>query len=269
MNLEISGRRALVRAASKGLGKACAMALALEGVDVTVNARNRDALEAAAAEIEHAAGIPVSAAAYDISTPEGRDAALAGLPVIDILVSNAGGPPPGDFRDWSREFWIPALDANMLTPIARPPHDRRNDRAEVWAHRQSNLECGEGADPVPGAVERRPHRADRIRRRPCAPSRAPQRSDQQPAARLSRDRPPAGGAEILGTPIQRRSRSSGSRDAGTDSRSSLRIPRGVRADLRVPLRCVLRLYHRPEPAVERRLICRDLRLTCGVTKVRR
>ncbi|MEH2566217.1 SDR family oxidoreductase [Bradyrhizobium sp. AZCC 2289] len=117
MNLEIAGRHALVCAASKGLGKACAMALALEGVNVTINARNREALESAAFEIQQAAGIPVNTVACDITTRDGQDAALATLPVIDILVTNAGGPPPGDFRDWSREDWIAGLDANMLTPI--------------------------------------------------------------------------------------------------------------------------------------------------------
>jgi 3-oxoacyl-[acyl-carrier protein] reductase len=117
MNLEISGRHALVCGASKGLGKACARALALEGVNVTINARNQKALEAAAAEIQQAAGIPVNTVACDITTRGGQDAALATLPLIDILVTNAGGPPPGDFRDWSREAWIAGLDANMLTPI--------------------------------------------------------------------------------------------------------------------------------------------------------
>src|SRR6266404_4553290 len=109
MNLEISGRHALVCGASKGLGKACAMALALEGVNVTINARNKNALEAAAAEIQQAAGIPVNTVACDITSREGQDAVLANLPVIDILVTNAGGPPPGDFRDWSREDWIDGM----------------------------------------------------------------------------------------------------------------------------------------------------------------
>src|SRR6267143_2728646 len=117
MNLKIAGRHALVCAASKGLGKACAMALALEGVNVTINARNRQALESAAVEIQQAAGILVNTVACDITTRDGQDAALATLPVIDILVTNAGGPPPGDFRDGSREDWIAGLDANMLTPI--------------------------------------------------------------------------------------------------------------------------------------------------------
>ncbi|MFD1623044.1 SDR family oxidoreductase [Azospirillum griseum] len=117
MDLGIAGRRALVCAASKGLGKACALALAREGVDVTLTARSADALEAAAAEIRAAAGVTVSTAVGDIATEEGRAAALAVCPAPDILINNAGGPPPGDFHDWEREDWIRALDANMLAPI--------------------------------------------------------------------------------------------------------------------------------------------------------
>jgi 3-oxoacyl-[acyl-carrier protein] reductase len=94
------------------------MALAAEGVDVVITARGKDALEATAAEIRKATGAKVIAVAGDITTPEGRAAALAACPSPDILVNNAGGPPPGDFRDWEREQWIAALDANMLAPIA-------------------------------------------------------------------------------------------------------------------------------------------------------
>ena len=117
MDLGIAGRRAIVCAASKGLGKACAMALAREGVELTVTARGRDALEAAAAEIRAATGATVTVAVGDIATEEGRAAALAACPEPDILVNNAGGPPPGDFRDWDRDAWIRAVDANMLAPI--------------------------------------------------------------------------------------------------------------------------------------------------------
>ena len=117
MDLGIGGRAALVCAASKGLGKACAMSLAREGVNVTIVARGREALEAAAAEISHATGVRVTAVVADITSPEGRAAALAACPKPDILVNNAGGPPPGDFRDWTRDDWIKALDANMLAPI--------------------------------------------------------------------------------------------------------------------------------------------------------
>jgi len=117
MDMGIKGKQALVCAASKGLGKGCAMALANEGVNLVITARGKEALEATAAEIRKATGAKVTAVAGDIATPEGRAAALAACPQVDILVNNAGGPPPGDFRHWSREDWVKALDANMLTPI--------------------------------------------------------------------------------------------------------------------------------------------------------
>jgi len=117
MDLGIKGRNALVCAASKGLGKGCALALAREGVNLVITARGKEALEATAEEIRKATGARVTAVAGDITTPEGRAQALAACPNADILVNNAGGPPPGDFRNWSREDWIKAIDANMLTPI--------------------------------------------------------------------------------------------------------------------------------------------------------
>jgi len=117
MDLGIRGRKALVCAASKGLGKACALSLAKEGVDVTIVARTPGPLEATAEEIRAATGVTVTAVATDITRPEGRKLALDACPQPDILVNNAGGPPPGDFRDWTRDDWIKALDANMLTPI--------------------------------------------------------------------------------------------------------------------------------------------------------
>jgi 3-oxoacyl-[acyl-carrier protein] reductase len=117
MDLKIAGKNALVCAASKGLGKACAFSLAREGANVTIVARTAQILEAAAEEIRHATGATVIAVVADITTEEGRAAALAACPSPDILVNNAGGPPPGDFRNWDRKIWIAALDANMLTPI--------------------------------------------------------------------------------------------------------------------------------------------------------
>ena len=117
MDMGIRGRTALVCAASKGLGKGCAMALAREGVNVVITARGNDALQVTADEIRRETGASVIAVAGDITTPEGRREALAAAPYFDILVNNAGGPPPGDFRDWDRDIWIKALDANMLTPI--------------------------------------------------------------------------------------------------------------------------------------------------------
>ncbi|CAM2147986.1 SDR family oxidoreductase [Pararobbsia alpina] len=117
MDMGIAGRRALVCASSKGLGRGCAEALAAEGVEITILARTRETLEKTADEIRAATGAKVQAVACDITTPEGRAAALALCPQPDILINNAGGPPPGDFHDWDRDDWIAALDANMLTPI--------------------------------------------------------------------------------------------------------------------------------------------------------
>ena len=117
MDLGIKGKNALVCAASKGLGKGCALALAREGVNVVITARGKEALEATADEIRKATGAKIVAIAGDITTPEGRAQALAACPSPDILVNNAGGPPPGDFRNWTREDWLKAIDANMLTPI--------------------------------------------------------------------------------------------------------------------------------------------------------
>ena len=117
MDLGIRGKVALVCAASKGLGRACALSLAREGALVTIVARNRQSLEKTADEIRALTGATVTAVAADITAEEGRNAALAACPRPDILVTNAGGPPPGNFRNWSREDWIKALDANMLTPI--------------------------------------------------------------------------------------------------------------------------------------------------------
>ncbi|MEM7652461.1 MAG: SDR family oxidoreductase [Pseudomonadota bacterium] len=117
MDLGLTGRRAIVCAASKGLGFGCAMALAREGVAVTINARTESTLKEAADQIRSETGIDVKAVAVDVTTPEGRAELLAACPDPDILVNNAGGPPPGDFRDWDRDTWIKAVDANMLTPI--------------------------------------------------------------------------------------------------------------------------------------------------------
>jgi 3-oxoacyl-[acyl-carrier protein] reductase len=117
MDLGIKGKRALVCAASKGLGRGCAMALAEAGVDLVINARGAEALEATATELRKF-GVQVTAIAADITTEAGRAEVLAGASAVDILVTNAGGPPPGVWSDWTRDDFIKALDANMLTPIA-------------------------------------------------------------------------------------------------------------------------------------------------------
>ncbi|AOF87909.1 short chain dehydrogenase family protein [Hydrogenophaga sp. RAC07] len=122
MDLGIKGKWALVCGASKGLGLGCAQALAAEGAHVVMVARGARDLEAAGQALQAAVpGVTVLTVAADITTPEGRAAALsvAGGPgtAFDIVVNNAGGPPPGDFRAWDRDVWIKAIDANMLTPI--------------------------------------------------------------------------------------------------------------------------------------------------------
>jgi 3-oxoacyl-[acyl-carrier protein] reductase len=117
MDLGLSGRWAVVCASSKGLGWGCAVSLAQEGVNLVMNARSADVLEQAADKIRGDTGVEVRTVATDITTPEGRAQVLAACPQVDILVNNAGGPPPGDFRNWTRDDWVKALDANMLTPI--------------------------------------------------------------------------------------------------------------------------------------------------------
>jgi 3-oxoacyl-[acyl-carrier protein] reductase len=117
MDLGLTGKWALVGGASKGLGLGCATALASEGANVVIVARGAELLEKAAADLRAKYGVEVKAIAMDITTVEGRAAVFAYRAEYDIVVTNAGGPPPGDFRDWDRDAWIKAIDANMITPI--------------------------------------------------------------------------------------------------------------------------------------------------------
>jgi len=117
MDFGLQGRTAIVCAASLGLGRSCATALGGEGVKLFVVARRREILESAADEIRAETGAEITAVVADVTTQQGRDAILAACPDPDILINNAGGPPPGDFRNWDRGDWIKALDANMLAPI--------------------------------------------------------------------------------------------------------------------------------------------------------
>ena len=118
MDLGIKGKTAIVCAASKGLGKGSALALAREGVNIVICARGKDVLEATAAEIRQATGVTVTAVVGDVTTDAGRKALLAACPKPDILINNAGGPPPGDFKDFTSEHWRAAVEGNMITPIA-------------------------------------------------------------------------------------------------------------------------------------------------------
>lgn len=118
MNLGIKGRKGIVCAASKGLGRGCAEALAAEGVDLVIAARTEADIEKAAAEIADAHGVSITPLACDVTTPDGREMLLDACPEPDILITNAGGPPPGDFADFELDDWRRAVEGNMITPIA-------------------------------------------------------------------------------------------------------------------------------------------------------
>ena len=140
MDLGLKGKKAIVCAASKGLGRACAMSLAREGVEVVITARTAADLERTADEIRKATGTKVTPVPGDITTEAGRAAALAACPAPDILVNNAGGPPRGDFREWGRDDWIKAVDAQHAdADRADQGGDRRHDRTQVRPHREHHL----------------------------------------------------------------------------------------------------------------------------------
>ncbi len=117
MDLGIAGKKALVCGASAGLGFACAQALVREGVDVVIVARTEAPLREAAEGLRALGAGNVEWVAADVTSAEGRARILGAHPAFDIVVTNAGGPPPGDFRQWDRDIWLKALDANMLSPI--------------------------------------------------------------------------------------------------------------------------------------------------------
>jgi 3-oxoacyl-[acyl-carrier protein] reductase len=256
MDLGIKGRRALVCAASKGLGRACAMALAREGVAVTITARNDETLERTASEIRAATGAAVTTVAGDITTEAGRAAALAACPDPDILVNNAGGPPPGDFREWDREHWIRALDANMLTPILLI-------RAVVDAMvarrfgRIVNITSAAVLSPIPRLGLSNGARTG-LTGFIAGLSRQVARHHQQPAPRRFPHRPSAqqrGGGGSEGRTRRRcRDRRARTKRAGRPRRR----PRGVRRSLRLPVRCPCRLHRRAQSADRRWRLQRHL-----------
>ena len=148
LDFGIAGKTAIVCASSKGLGYGCADALAAVGVNLVMNARTAETLAAAADKIRTKHGVTVTEVASDITTPEGRAAVLDAAGHVDILVNNAGGPPPGDFRDWTRETWIEAFDANMLAAfdliktVVDPMIERRFGRIV-------NITSGSVKTPIP------------------------------------------------------------------------------------------------------------------------
>ncbi|MEM9438349.1 MAG: SDR family oxidoreductase [Pseudomonadota bacterium] len=147
MDFGIRGKKALVCASSKGLGRGCAAALAAEGVDLVINSRGADALEATADELR-ALGVSVTAVAADVATPDGQAAVLEAAGEIDILVTNASGPPPGLWSDWERDDFIKALDANMLTPIALMKASLPGMMARGWG-RVVNITSQSVKAPIP------------------------------------------------------------------------------------------------------------------------
>jgi len=148
MDLGISGKRALVCASSKGLGRGCADALAEAGVHLVLNGRTTETLETAAAEIRETYGVTVETVCADVATEEGREALLLAAGNVDILVNNAGGPPPGLWSDWDREDFIKALDANMLAPIALMKALLPAMIANGWG-RVVNITSGSVKAPIP------------------------------------------------------------------------------------------------------------------------
>lgn len=148
MELGLNGKRALVCASSKGLGRGCAEALAEAGVSLILNARGTEALEGTAQHIRDTYGVEVTTVAADVTTEEGRRACLTAAGDIDILVTNAGGPPPGTWSDWDRDDFIAALDANMLTPIALMQAALPGMIAKGWG-RIVNITSGSVKAPIP------------------------------------------------------------------------------------------------------------------------
>ncbi len=148
MDLGIKGKRALVCASSKGLGRGCAEALAEAGVNLVLNGRGAEALEATAAHIRDTYGVEVTAVAADVATEAGRAALLEAAGDLDILVNNAGGPPPGVWSDWDRDDFIAALDANMLAPIALMKAALPGMIDQGWG-RVVNITSGSVKAPIP------------------------------------------------------------------------------------------------------------------------
>lgn len=148
MDLGISGKRALVCASSKGLGLGCAQALAREGVSLVMNARSEGPLVEAAATIRSQTGVEVTTVAADITSEEGRAKVLEAAGDVDILVTNAGGPPPGVWTDWDRDDFIAAVDANMLTPVALMQALVPGMAARGWG-RVVNITSSSVKSPIP------------------------------------------------------------------------------------------------------------------------
>ena len=261
MDLGLQGKWALVCAASKGLGKGCAEALAREGAHVVITARGGEALAATADELRRlGAGGEVRTVVGDIATATGRAEALAACPRVDILVNNAGGPPPGDFRQWDRDAWIAALDANMLAPIALIKATIDAMAARGYG-RIVNITSSAVKAPseVLGLSNGARSGLTGFRRRAGAqPGRRQRRDDQQPAAGRVRHRTPAQPGRRGGRPARCRHRHRARRATPSHSGTPARQRAGVRRCLRLPVQPASRLSDRPEHPARRRRLSRRL-----------
>ena len=239
MDLGISGKRALVCASSKGLGRGCAEMLAANGVNLVMNARGSEALENAAAEIREVHGVDVLAIAADITTEEGRAKVLEAAGDVDILVNNAGGPPPGTWQDWEREDFIKALDA-------------RHDGTRMGQGGEHHLAIREVPDCGSGPVELGPRRSDGLCCWHLTAGRKQRRDHQQPASR----HPCHGSGGVFGQHSRCAIRDLAGGSHGPESRNHPRRPLwyggGIRRYLRVPMLSICGLYGRAEHPSGRR-----------------
>ena len=223
MNLGIAGRKAIVCASSRGLGKACARALAEAGCEVVINGRDSKKLEAAAAELSSVAGVKVIPVIADVATPEGQKALLAACPQPDILVNNNGGPPMRDFRELTRQQMIDGVIANMVVAVELiqkvidPMCERKFGRIV-------NITSASVKMPLAGSrlVVGGTGRTDRIPGRRCAHCCGQERHYQQHTAGRVRHRPVARHVEQVRRAERQKRRSGGQRAYGLDSREALR-----------------------------------------------
>ncbi len=257
MDLGLKGRKAIVCASSRGLGKACARALAEAGCEVVLNGRDLKKLEAAAGEIASLTGAKVIPVAADVATPEGQKALLAACPQPDILINNNAGPPMRDFRELTRQQMLDGVIANMVVAIELDSEGDRPDGATpLRPHRQHHLGLGEGAARGPRSVVGRARGADRLPRRRRAHGRRQERHHQQHAAGRLRHRPAALDAVEDRRAEGQERHAGGGRPHQHDPGQALRRSGRVRRGLRVPVLGAGRLHHRAEFADRRRQLHR-------------
>ena len=249
MDLGIAGRKAIVCASSRGLGRACATALAEAGCEVVINGRDRERLAATAAELRQATGAKIIPVAADVASRRRAEGAVRRLP-------RAGYPGQQQCRPAVPRLprARPAKDARRRRRQhdrgrrADPESDRSDDRQKIRPHRQHHLGIGEDADRRARSVLRRPRRPDRLLRRRRPQCRRVERHHQFPAARRVRDRSLRALRRDDDEEERHQRRSGAGRARRRGSGAADRRPRRVRRGLRVPLLGAGRLYHRPEPA---------------------